>query len=488
MAISYIAVGALSTHADTVTPAYPAGATVGRLAVLQVVSAHTDDSIPSAPSGWTLIDSLGGTSGVFGVGTGPRRLTFFARVLLGSDATPTTKIPSGTTGSLIAGRIHVLSRSAGTGWRWASSTGEDTSSGTGFSAVTTTALTWAAGDFVILGYGLPLSTSSLSAEAVTATGITFGSVTEQSDDSITDGHDARMASATCSVSSGSGTQAPTVAATLSSATIGVAGVLRLREASAAIAATAQTVSPPRVLASVTGMLAENIVAATIYRVLGTTRTPVRAASDVDVTGQAALLRVDAEQPFGVAVSYAADLEDVNGAVWTVTSGTITSTVTSDVISDAIRGVGASVTIASWPEKKRDRDATQFNVGGRIVVVGKKRSAASATVTVRTETTEAGDALQDVLDEATEGIILIRKQTTMAGVDGYLVALSDTEDRNWYNATRRWSLDSVETEAWPDVLEAAGFTLQDIADNYTTLKDISDANATLLILAQRDFGV
>ena len=179
---------------------------------------------------------------------------------------------------------------------------------------------------------------------------------------------------------------------------------------------------------------------------------------------------------------------MNGAVWTVTSGTITSTVTSDVISDAIRGVGAAVRIASWPEKKRDRDATQFNVGGRIVVVGKKRSAASATVTVRTETTEAGDALQDVLDEATEGIILIRKQTTMAGVDGYLVALSDTEDRNWYNATRRWSLDSVETEAWPDVLEAAGFTLQDIADNYTTLKDISDANATLLILAQRDFGV
>ena len=488
MAISYIAVGALSTHADTITPAYPAGATVGRLAVLQVVSAHTDDSIPSAPSGWTLIESLGGTSGVFGVGTGPRRLTFFARVLLGSDATPTTKIPSGTTGSLVAGRIHVLSRSAGTGWRWASSTGEDTSSGTGFSAVTTTALTWAAGDFVILGYGLPLSTASLSAEAITATGITFGSVTEQSDDSITDGHDARMASATCSVSSGSGTQAPTVAATLSSATIGVAGVLRLREASAAIAATAQTVSPPRVLASVTGMLAENIVAATIYRVLGTTRTPVRAASDVDVTGQAALLRVDAEQPFGVAVSYAADLEDVNGAVWTVTSGTITSTVTSDVISDAIRGVGASVTIASWPEKKRDRDASQFNVGGRIVVVGRPRSSPSATVTVRTETTEAGDALQDVLDEATEGIILIRKQTTMAGVDGYLVALSDTEDRNWYNATRRWSLDSVETEAWPDVLEAAGFTLQDIADNYTTLKDISDANATLLILAQRDFGV
>lgn len=262
----------------------------------------------------------------------------------------------------------------------------------------------------------------------------------------------------------------------------------MREASAALAATAQTASPPRVLASVTDMLAEDIVKASIYRVQGTTRTAVRAASAVDVTGQTALLRVDAEQPFGVAVSYTADLTDVNGSVWTVsTSGTITSTVTSDVISDAVRGLGASVTIQSWPEKKRTRDSTVFNVGGRIVSVGRPRSAATATVTVRTATTADGDALQAVLDGATEGVILIRKMTTMAGVDNHLAVLSDSEDRTWYDGLRWWALEAVETEPWPDALEAAGFTLQDIANNYSTLKDLSDAFATLLAIALHNFG-
>ncbi|NUP36027.1 MAG: hypothetical protein HOY76_03130 [Streptomyces sp.] len=489
MAISYIGIGALSNHADTITPAYPAGATVGRLAVLQVVSAHTDESIPTTPSGWNLAGTVSGGGGVFGAAAGPRRLTWFTRVLLGSDTAPSTRIPSGSAGSLICGRILVLDRSAGTGWRWAVTFGEDTTSGTGFSAVASTALTWAAGDFAVLGYAVSVSTASATAEAVTATGITFGAVTERADDSVTDGHDARLVAATCSVSSGSGTQAPTVAATLAAAAVGVASVLRIREASASIAATAQTAFPPRNLASVTGMLAENIAAATIYRVVGNNRTAVRAADAVDVAGQTALLRVDAEQPFGVAVSYTAELEDVNGNVWTVsTASTITSTVDGDVISDAIRGLGATVTIASWPDKKRDRDASQFNVGGRIVVVSRPRSSASATVLVRTETDEQGDALHEVLGSATEGVVLIRKQVTMPGVDGYLVVLTDTEDRNWYDQIRRWSLDVVETEEWPSILEAAGFTLQDVADNYTTLADLAADNATLLALALRDFGV
>ncbi|KAB1146834.1 hypothetical protein F7R91_14760 [Streptomyces luteolifulvus] len=488
MAISYVGVGALSQAATSITPAYPGGTAAGQLAALQVVSGHPDDSVPSTPSGWTLAGSFSGGGGTFGSGTGPRRLTYFTRVLLGSDATPTTTLPTGT-GSVIAGRILAFSRSAGTGWRWASTFGEDTSSGTSFSAACSQALTWAANDFQLIGYALPVSTASLTSEAITATGITFGSVTERADDQITSGNAGRLGAATCTVSSGSGTQAPTVTATLAASSIGVAGVLRLREASAAISATAQTVSPPRNLVSVTGMLAENIVAATVYRLVGTARTAVRAASEVNVTSQDALLRVDAEQPFGTAVSYTAELEDANGVVWTVTTASsITSTVTADVISDAIRGVGASVRIASWPEKRRDRDATQFNVGGRIVVVSRPRSSPTATVLVRTETAEAGDALQDVLDEATEGVVLIRKQTTMVGVDSYLVVLSDSEDRNWYDAVRRWSLDTVETEPWPDVLEAAGFTLQDISDNYTSLQDIADDNATLLALALRDFGV
>jgi hypothetical protein len=222
-------------------------------------------------------------------------------------------------------------------------------------------------------------------------------------------------------------------------------------------------------------------------VVGTSRTSVRAASDVDVTAQGALLRIDAEQPFGTSLSYVAELTDSAGGVWTVTSGSLTCTVAADVISDAIQGVGAAVTIQSWPDKKRTREATVFNVGGRLIVQGRPRSSASATVTLATATAADGDAVQEVLDGATEGVILIRAQVTLPGVDGHLAVVSDSEDRTWYSERRVWTLDTVETETWPDVLEAQGFTLQDIANNFATLLDLSNSFATLLAIAQADFG-
>lgn len=486
MTITYGATGAQAVHTDTITPAL-VGA-VGDLAILQVVSGHPSDNMPSTPSGWTLVGTSSGGGGTFGAGAGPRRLTWFARVLAGGESAPTTAIPTGSTGSVIAGRVVSLSRSAGTGWRWAATFGEDTVSDTSLSAVCATAITWTAGDLAVLGYAVASSADSYTAEAVTATGVTFGTVTERADAAITTGDGETAALATCAVSAGSGTQAPTVTATLAAASTGVAGVLRVREASSAIAASAQTVDPPRTLVSVTGMLADDIVMATIYRQVGTDLTAVRAASSVDVTGTDALLRVDAEQPFGVAVSYAADLTDVNGSVWAVSGGTITSTVASDIVSDAIRGVGAHVSIESWADKKRSRDATVLNCNGRLVVVGKRRSAAQATITVSTDTAAEGDALQDILDSATEGTVLIRAQTSISGVDGYLALLTDDERRVWTIPYREWDLETVETEAWPDVLEAAGYTLQDIADNYATLADITSAfPGTLLDIALFDFG-
>lgn len=488
MSISYIAAGALTSHADTVTLAYPAGATAGRLAVLQVVSGHPDDSTPTTPSGWTLAGSFSGGGGSFGAGTGPRRLTWFTRVLVGSDTAPTTQIPSGGSGSLIGGQIIVLSRSAGTGWRWTTTFGEDTSSGTGFSAVCSDTPTWAVGDFAFVGYAVATSSASIGTETLTATGITFSALTHQINQSIATGNTARSGVATGTVTAGSGTQAPTVGATLSAAAVGAAGVLRIREASSDITASPQTAFPPRNLVSVTGLLADDIVSATIYRETGTSRTVVRAADTVDVTSTDALLRVDAEQPLGVANSYAAELTDVGGTVWTVYSGPITSTADSDIVSDAIRGIGAAVRIETPLEWQRTRDATVFNVGGRYVVVGRPRSAPQTTFTVRTESDEAGDALDTVLAGATEGVLLVRKQSTLSRLDGHFALLSDSEAPTWYDEFRWWQLEVTKTEAWPTILEAAGFTLQDVADNYSTLQDLADDNVTLLDLALKDFGV
>lgn len=487
MTISLTNTGTSATHTDTVTPAVPSPA-AGQLALLVVASGHSLDPTPSTPSGWSLVDSFSGGGGTFGANAGPRRLTFFARELAGSDTAPTTAIPSGSAGSVIAARIFTFTRTAGTGWRWTSAYGEDTASGTGFSAASSTALTFAAGDYVWMSYAISHGSNSLTAEAISASGITFGTVTERTDTAVATGDGVTLTTASSTVSSGTGSHTPTVSATLASASIGVAGVVRLREASSDINATPQSVFPPRNLVSVTGLEDDDITTVTVYRQVDTGLTAVRAASDIDVTGEDALLRVDAEQPFGVSMNYAATLTDVNGNTWTVYSGPITSTVTSDVISDAIRGVGAAIFIEAWDDKKRTREATQFNIGGRIVVVGKKRSAAQATVTVSTDTDADGDALQDILNNATEGVILIRKQESLSGVDGHLALLDDDERRTWTIPFRTWDLDTVETEAWPDVLEAAGFTLQDLADNFSILSDISAFfPGTLLDIAQYDFG-
>jgi hypothetical protein len=487
VAISFISAGSLAGHTDTISVAYGTGATAGRLAVLQVVSGHPNGSVPSTPSGWSLAGSFNGSSGTFGLNTGPRRLTWFVRELNGSDAAPTTAIPSGSSGSVICGRIWILDRTAGTGWRWAATFGESATSSTSFTAACQTALTWKAGDFALIGYGLPNQTPAASAEAISATGITFAAVTHVSDLGTSSGNGARNIEDRSSVSAGSGSQAPTVTATLSVASTGVAGVLRVREASSAVAATPQTAFPPRNLVSATGLTGDDIVTATFYRQVGTDLTAVRAASGIDVTGQSSLLRVDAEQPFGVSITYAAVLTDVNGAQWTVYSGPITSTVAADVISDAVRGIGAAVKIESPLEKKRDRDATTFNVGGRLIVVGRPRSAPSSTITVRTETDEDGDALNEVLDGATEGVILVRKQNSLSRLDGSYALLSDNEAPTWYDEFRWFSLDVVKADDWPDVMEAAGFTLQDIANNYSTLADIAAAFPTLLAIALYDFG-
>jgi hypothetical protein len=153
----------------------------------------------------------------------------------------------------------------------------------------------------------------------------------------------------------------------------------------------------------------------------------------------------------------------------------------------VRGVGAAVKIEAPLEKKRERDATSFNVGGRIVVVGRPRSAPSSTITVRTETDEDGDDLNDVLDNATEGVILIRKQTSLPRLDGTYVLLSDTESPNWYDTFRWFQMDTVKAEAWPDTMEAAGFTLQDVANNFSTLADLAATFSSLLAIALYDFG-
>ncbi|MEU7400705.1 hypothetical protein [Streptomyces sp. NPDC044948] len=490
MTISYVGSGAVASAAASVTPAYPSTPTADQLLVLVVASGHPNDPAPSTPSGWSRVMSLSGGGGTFGSEAGPRRLTWFVRVAAGGDPQPTVSIPSGATGSVIVARINVLSRSAGIGWLWSAALGEDTSSGTSFSAASSDSLTLRSGDFVLVGHCDNSATASASAEAVTASGITFSTVQERTDNQTATGYGAHLTTSTCTVTAGAASASPTVALTLSAAATGVGGVLRLREdvPKGSIAVTEQSVFPPRNQIVVSD-LAGDVSTASLYRNVDGDRTELRGAVDIDATGQSVVVRVDGEQPFGVPITYTARLVDSLGDESEVTSDAVTSVVDTDVISDAVRGIGAPVFLQTFPEKTRNRDAAAFNVGGRTVVVSRRRSAPSGQITIRTLTNEAADSLNSTLDDATEGTVLIRKATYTPRLDGHYAIPQDSEQPRWFDEITFWTLDVVKVEAWPDVLEAAGFTLEDLAANFTTLQDLADffTPGTLLDVAIYDFG-
>ena len=282
----------------------------------------------------------------------------------------------------------------------------------------------------------------------------------------------------------------TAAATVTAGTLTVTGgaaaisramVLALKPA-ASLAVTLQSVYPPRVLVSLTDLTLGDTVQ--IYRQVSSTRTALRAATSAGVTDPS-FLRVDAEIPFGVPVSYVAV---VNGVEYATAPVTYTLTGGKVAISDAVTGLSAEVTILAWPEKQYDRRSSTFRVGGRNVAVIGDAAGFSGSIELYVETTSSVENLQDLLAGATEGVVQVRQPGGYDGVDSYVAVLGVT--------VRRWSqdgsdqrrvvvLDALEVEAWADALQAATYTYADLETLYTglTYADLATGYATYLTLAQ-----
>lgn len=501
MAITYVAAGVLDSDQATVTPGLPAGIADDDLLVMQVVSGSATDATVNTPVGWDYIDSINTSTGAFGADAGPRRLTFFAKIYVTGDAAPTIELPSDAN-SVVAAQIFGFHRSAGTGWRYGTVLGEDITSGTGFAAVTA-ALSFAPGDFVLLGYGIPNSTVSFSAEAIVAAGATFGAITERADTAVSDGHNLRFATATGAETAGTVNVVTSIDATLSAADTGVAGVVRLREATSSITVDQQGTTPPRFLVSGTGLAAEDIVTVTLQRVaLGITEN-VRGAIDVALEGDDAFVHTDSEFPFGTPVLYQLVLVDVQGDTWYLVSDpAVTVNITDMMLSDALSGLGIEVSLISWAQKEYGRDSAIFNVNGRIVVVARPRSSPTSTLIVVTSTNEERLLLNALLSNATNGVLQVRQQhvadSTCAEMDTefdtYVAITNDTFIRNGrkHYPGRRVILSCIEVEAWSEIFEARGSTLQNINDKYpeSTLLHIhlDFEFDTLLTLAQYDWTV
>lgn len=227
MAVAFGTIGTAANGSTTVAPSYPASIAAGDYLVCVVTSGATNSETPTTPGGWTLLATGASTDGAFGVDTGPRRVTAFGKVATGAESG--TLSVSITNGNTCRGSILRFTKTSYAGWAVVGQGANDSTSGTGFSA-TTAAIDWAVGDCAVIGVGQRVDSATLSGQTFTATGITFGTRTNQRTDAVTTGNDHRhVIDTVAAVTAGSGSQAATYAYTASAAVSGGLVVVRLRE-------------------------------------------------------------------------------------------------------------------------------------------------------------------------------------------------------------------------------------------------------------------
>lgn len=271
--------------------------------------------------------------------------------------------------------------------------------------------------------------------------------------------------------------------TTGSATSAISRAIALAlKPAATLTATEQAVYPPRVLLSLTDLTIGDAVE--LYRVVSGVRTLVRAGSSEAVTDPS-FLRLDAEIPFGLPVSYVAV---VNGVEYTTAAVTYTLPGGKVALSDAVTGLSAEVVIQAWPGMDHSPRASVFEVGDRNVVVSGDFGMWSGQVELFIQTTSSLENLYDLLAVATEGTIQIRQPGGYDGIDSYVAVFGANRRRFSQDGTdeRRWvTLTVAEVESWAPELEATGYTYADLDAAYTglTYADLAGDYATYLALAQ-----
>lgn len=229
--VTWGAVGTGASGTTSCAPSYPAGISAATSKLYCVVTgrSNTANTAPTMPAGWTNILDFEGGTGTWGVDAGTRRVTVFRKDTVDGTETGTVTVSlAGTTANTLRATIHRVEVPSGYGISEAVSTGADTTAGTGFSATGSTNISFQANDLLMIVVASSTDSATQSAQSITASGITFGTLTNRASTAVTNGNDHRHIVDTVPVSSGSGTVAPTYAYTASASTSGPAGFLRLR--------------------------------------------------------------------------------------------------------------------------------------------------------------------------------------------------------------------------------------------------------------------
>jgi hypothetical protein len=253
MAVAYVSIGSIGIGSTSVTAGTPASLATGDGVLIHVMT-KPDTATISTPAGWTLISDVAGGGGTSGNGTGPtRQATFFREKDAGWTTVPAVTVTNGNSTAAVASR---WTKAAGTTWDVAGATGVY-----GTAAATTNASTVlgsnpgiTSGDMLAVGFSNQDDLPTWSAQTISATGATFGSITERSDViETTTGNDMGGMLFTAACTAGTASSAATVGGTLSAAGRGTAALTRLREvaSSGTINATPTGIASSEAFGSVT---------------------------------------------------------------------------------------------------------------------------------------------------------------------------------------------------------------------------------------------
>jgi hypothetical protein len=230
--LAFGAIGTVTTTGTTApTVAYPSGITAGQLLVM-VVGNRPNASTVDLPSGWTAGTTFVGGAGSEGADTGDVRITTFTRI---ADGTETGNVTLAISSGASCGAAIFRCTKAATGKTWAIAyaTGEDASAGTSISVAFGTDPGVTAGDLVFVGFINSVDTAAHASEAITQTGITYGTLTERADTAVSTGNDLRVVICEHAVTSGTSsavaTWTATASGTNSASSAGPAIMIRLRQ-------------------------------------------------------------------------------------------------------------------------------------------------------------------------------------------------------------------------------------------------------------------
>jgi hypothetical protein len=240
--VQFGAIGAKTiTGTTTVSIAHPTGTAADNILLAGRVGWYSDIAL-SDEAGWTnTIRQAGGNNGAV-ADNHTTEVGVDRKEISGADAGPTVFDQVGGTQPGIVGIMARYVKLAGYTWDVAAAAGTDDTHGANRSVTASTSIALAVGDVVVAVAAVGTDASlTITAPAITASGITFGATTQRAPVSAgsIQGHDGNIYWFDATVTAGSGTVAPVLAFTTATSQSGPVGFVRLR----AVAPAARPIIP-----------------------------------------------------------------------------------------------------------------------------------------------------------------------------------------------------------------------------------------------------